>query len=174
MACVRKPISAVEIRYFIDDVSDIEIEGALHQLYNSSMLRSATDLTGNSDEPIFSLTDVAEEYLHTIRPIPKEIYQLVKSKKSELQKIIDSEYQKKMHYKYDMNAVYWSNKDERICSIYLNKAITASKRGDIEEAELQVSIAKRLMPEFSECYRIHASILKEESPPPCQDSCPIP
>jgi len=163
IACIRKPISAVELRFFLGYLSEIEIEEALHHLHNSSMLVSNSDLSELSGR-LYSLTGVAEEYINSVRPVSEDIYKLVKSKRKELQSILDEHNVIKNHYKYDLNAISWSTRDEKICSIYLRKALGAAKQGNLEVANNHVETAIGIMPEFSECYRIRAYILKDSSP----------
>lgn len=60
--------------------------------------------------------------------------------------------------------ISWSSRDEKICAIYLNKALVASKKGEVDVAEENITRAKSIMPSFSECYRIHSFLLKDTSP----------
>ncbi|WP_272665970.1 NB-ARC domain-containing protein [Providencia sp. PROV174] len=163
IACIRKPVSAVELRFYLNGINDIKIEEALHQLHNSSMLISSEDQQSQGGQ-VYSLTGVAEEYINTIRPVSNEIYKKVKEKRKELQVIVDQASIQKNHYNYDLNAIYWTSKDEKICSIYLKKALSDAKNGNHESALGNVDQAKQLMPSFSECYRIHSFILKDSSP----------
>ncbi|MFT5700399.1 MAG: LuxR family glucitol operon transcriptional activator [Desulforhopalus sp.] len=163
IACMRRPVSAVELRFVLGEGPEIEIEAALHQLNNSSMLISSGDRLEKQDQ-LYSLTGVAEEYINSIRPVTDEIYALVKTKRKELQNILDQHNVIKNHYKYDVNAISWSTRDEKICSIYLKKALIESKRNNPDGAENLIKIAKKIMPEFSECYRIHGMILKNITP----------
>lgn len=151
IACMRRPVSAVELRFFLGEKSEIEVEEALHQLNNSSMLVSTGDRLENQ-ERLYNLTGVAEEYINSIRPVKDEIYQLVKSKRKELQKILDQHSIIRNHYKYDVNAISWETRDEKICSIYLKKALIEAKKGNLKASETLVEMAKKMMPEFSECY----------------------
>ena len=163
IACMHKPVSSVELRFFLNDSTEIEIEEALHQLHNSSMLVSSNDRF-EPEGRLFSLTGVAEEYINSVRPVTNEIYKLVKEKRKELQSILDNENILKNHYKYDLNAISWTTRDEKICSIYLKKALVEARKGNIDLAEKHVKAAKGIMPDFSECYRIHAFILRDISP----------
>lgn len=163
IACMHKPVSSVELRFFLSDTPEIEIEEALHQLHNSSMLVSNIDRVGQEGR-LFSLTGVAGEYINSVRPVTNEIYNLVKSKRRELQSIFDNDNVMKNHYEYDLNVVSWSTRDEKICSIYLKKALAESKKGNSEIAEEHIRKAKSIMPGFSECYRVHSLILKYTSP----------
>ncbi|HEJ8024332.1 TPA: AAA family ATPase [Serratia liquefaciens] len=163
IACIRKPVSAVELRFYLSGINDIKIEEALHQLHNSSMLISSEDKQSQGGQ-VYSLTGVAEEYINSIRPVPTEIYKKVKAKRKELQVIVDEASVQKNHYNYDLNVIYWTTKDEKICSIYLKKALTEAKKGDFKNAFLNIDKAKQLMPGFSECNRIHSFLLKDSSP----------
>ncbi|AUQ42386.1 NB-ARC domain-containing protein [Yersinia ruckeri] len=163
IACIRKPVSAVELRFFLSGTPDLQIEEALHQLHNSSMLISTGDKITQAGQ-VYNLTSVAEEYINTVRPVPNEIYQDVKIKRKELQSIVSDTSVKKNHYNYDLNIISWSTRDEKICSIYLKKALFEAKTGSFLLAEEHIKKAKSLMPGFSECYRIHSFILKDSSP----------
>lgn len=163
IACLRKPVSAVELRFFLDNETDVRIEEALHQLHNSSMLESGTDAK-DGEGRLYSLTGVAEEYISSIRPVPEETYQMVKTKRKELQHILDQTNIMQHHYNYDLNTISWSTRDEKICAIYLKKALSEAKNQNQKAAESYITQAKNIMPEFSECYRIHGYILKDSSP----------
>lgn len=163
IACIRKPVSAVELRFYLSGINDTAIEEALHQLHNSSMLISSEDKHSQGGQ-VYSLTGVAEEYINSIRPVSTETYKKVKDKRKELQVIVDETNVQKNHYNYDLNVIYWTTKDEKICSIYLKKALTDAKKGDFDNALVNVNKAKQLMPGFSECNRIHSFILKDSSP----------
>lgn len=163
IACLRKPVSVVELRFFLSDIEEIKIEEALHQLHNSSMLISNDDKSSEGGH-LYTLTGVAEEYINGVRPISNEIYNEVKIKRKDLQSIIASENVKRNHYNYDLNVISWRTKDEKICSIYLQKALSAHRSGNKDLAEQNILKAKSLMPGFSECYRIHSYLLKEISP----------
>ncbi|WP_225602339.1 NB-ARC domain-containing protein [Pseudomonas sp. PDM03] len=110
IACLRKPVSAVELRFFLEDASEVSIEEALNQLYNSSMLESTLDAS-DQESRLYCLTGVAEEYINSVRPVPDDIYQLVKKKRKELLRILDESNVMQHHYNYDLNAVSWSNRD---------------------------------------------------------------
>jgi LuxR family glucitol operon transcriptional activator len=161
IACMRKSVSPVELRFVLSDSKDTDIEEALHQLHNSSMLISTESSIG---QLTYNLTGIAEEYIKSVRPVNKEIYNLVKSKRAELRLIAEKTNIKKNHYNYDLNAIYWSSPDEKICAIYLQKAISETRKGNTDIALVYVEQAKAIMPEFSECYRVHAYLLKDNSP----------
>lgn len=163
IACLRKPVSAVELRFFLDGEAEIKIEEALHQLHNSSMLQSSTD-ANDGEGRLYSLTGVAEEYMSSVRPVSEDIYQMVKSKRKELQKILDSTNIMQHHYNYDLNTISWSTRDEKICAIYLKKALSAARNQNFKDAEELIVQAKNIMPEFSECYRVQGYLLKDSSP----------
>lgn len=158
IACWRKPVSAVELRFILSDTDEVAIEETLNQLHNSSMLESTID---RSDSRTYSLTGVASEYINTLRPASQGDYELVKRKRKELQATLDQQQVMQNHYKYDINAIYWANRDEKICAVYLKRALTESKRGNSGSALEYIKRAKSMMPEFSECYRINSLVLKE-------------
>lgn len=158
IACWRKPVSAVELRFILSETNEVAVEEALNQLHNSSMLESNTDY---SDSRTYALTGVASEFITSLRPASTEIYELVKRKKKELQAILDQQVLMHNAYKYDLNAIYWSSRDENICAIYLKKAQTEFRLGRGDKAAEHIRTAKAMMPDFSECYRINSIILKD-------------
>ena len=118
LACIRKPISAAELRFYMTEVNEIEVIEAINKLHNSSMLISTSNKNEQESE-IYSLTAIAEEFIASIRPVSNEMYQIVQDKRKELQLIIQENSIQKNHYTYDINVIYWKTKDEKLCSIYL-------------------------------------------------------
>lgn len=163
IACNRKPISAVELRFLLDDLPEIQVEEALHQLHNSSMLVSVGDKSEQNGR-LYALTDIAEEYINSVRPVSDALYQKVRLKKGELKSLIESDTVIKNHYAFDLNAISWKTHDQKICAIFLKKALSENSRGNSALAEAHIERAKALMPDFAECYRIHGAILKNISP----------
>lgn len=163
LACIRKPVSAAELRFYMTEVNETELIDAINKLHNSSMLISTSNKEDQESE-IYNLTSIAEEFISSIRPVSNEIYQFVQEKKKELQLIIQENSIQKNHYNYDINGIYWKTKDEKLCAIYLKKALMAYNPNDIKVSEEYILKAKSILPEFSESYRIHAYILREISP----------
>lgn len=160
IACLRMPVSTVQLRFYLDDVPEIDTEEALNQLFNSSMLyREEQEF--DSSEKVYNLTGIAEEYLNSVKPVPNELYLSVREKRKELQVGIEKIATQKNRYKYDYQAIEWKTSDEKICSIYLQKALREAGK-DMKRAEEYISQAKSIMPGFSECYRIHGAILAKE------------
>lgn len=163
LACIRKPISAAELRFYMTEVSETDVIEAINKLHNSSMLISTSNKNEQGSE-IYSLTSIAEEFIASIRPVSNEMYQIVQDKRKELHLIIQENSIQKNHYDYDINGIYWKTKDEKLCSIYLKKALQEYNPHNIKASEDHVLKAKSILPEFSESYRIHAYILREVSP----------
>jgi LuxR family glucitol operon transcriptional activator len=162
IACIGKPLSLVELRFFLDDMHNIELEEVIHRLRNSSMLMSSDD--ENFDEQKFILTNVAESYLKSINAITKDIYNIVKERRADLRTIIAEQGVSKYSYEFDPKNIVWSTNDQKICATYLSTALTLYANRKVEEAINKIIQAKALMPDFSECYRIHGYILQKEKP----------
>lgn len=160
IACIKKPITNVELKYYLDDLDEIELQQALNQLFNSSMLITMH----NNNEKVYTLTSIAEEYISTLRPVDNSFYARIKEKQRDLRKVIESDLKQKNHYKYDLSNIVASTKDEVICSLYLKRAISNFKNGNIDETKKAIQSAKSLMPEYSEIYRINSYILSKENP----------
>ncbi|MGJ8757512.1 hypothetical protein ACSFV5_07675 [Acinetobacter sp. HC8-3S] len=93
IACIKKPVTNVELKYYLDDLDEIQLQQALNQLFNSSMLVAAID---NINEKLYSLTGIAEEYITSLRPVNKEFYQKIKGKQKQLQLLIENESKQKI------------------------------------------------------------------------------
>ncbi|ELA8139979.1 NB-ARC domain-containing protein [Vibrio parahaemolyticus] len=162
IACNSKPMTLVELRFFLDEMHHLVLEEAIHRLRNSSMLM-ATD-EERYEEPKFILTSVAESYLKSINAVTKDIYQLVKERRSKLRTIIAGQGVSKHTYEFDPKNVVWETNDQKVCATYLSTAITLHHTKNTEEALEKIIQAKELMPDFSECYRVHAYILQKDQP----------
>jgi LuxR family glucitol operon transcriptional activator len=161
IACMRKNVSAVELRFILSDIDELELEEALHCLNNSSMLKSNIDpLDDNDESKTYTLTDIASDYLNSVRPVDDEFFMKVKGKNKELRKHLEDSLSAHNHYHLDVTSIHASTKDEKICAVYLKRALgVVRKNEDISEAIELVKQAKSMMPSFSECYRINAYIL---------------
>ncbi len=162
IACNGKPMTLVELRFFLDEMHHLVLEEAIHRLRNSSMLMASDE--DRYEEPKFILTSVAESYLKSINAVNKEIYQLVKDRRAKLRTIIAGQGVTKHSYEFDPKNVVWETNDQKVCATYLSTAITLHHSRQTEEAIEKVNQAKELMPDFSECYRVHAYILQKEQP----------
>ncbi len=166
VACLRNSVSAVELRFILDDRREIEIAEALHNLNNSSMLKSDTYNNQKEDDGIktYTLTNIASDYLTTVSPVTDEFYSEVKRKHKALKRHIESSLTDHNHYHLDITNIHATNKDEKICAVYLKQALTLSRKEDsYEEAVELVKKAKAMKPDFSECYRVNA-LLHHKSP----------
>lgn len=159
--CLRQAVSAVELRFILGDRDELEIVDALHSLNNSSMLKSEVE-SNNQDDGIrrYALTDIASDYLTSVKPISEEFYTKVRRKNKELKRHLEQELQARNRYHLDVSTVHAENKDEKICAVYLKQALKAAKKDKLEEALGLVQKAKSMKPDFSECYRVNAHLLR--------------
>lgn len=160
IACLKRPVSNVELKYYLDDLDEIQLQQALNQLFNSSMLVSSAENTSK----LYSLTGIAEEYIGLLRPVDKDFYSSIKEKQKKLQQVVEFGSKEKNHYKYDLGVIHSSTKDEAIYALYLKKALSAFKDGNNEYSEELIEKAKSIMAEYSEIYRVNSFILKETNP----------
>lgn len=160
IACMRKNVSAVELRFILSHIEELELEEALHCLNNSSMLKSNIDpLNDNDESKTYTLTDIASGYLNSVRPVEDEFLSMVRSKNKELRKHLEANLSAHNHYHLDVTCIHASTKDEKICAVYLKRALGLVRNEDTEGALELVKKAKSMMPSFSECYRINAFLL---------------
>lgn len=160
--CLRHSVSAVELRFILCERGELEIAEALHNLNNSSMLKSELSEI-NQDDGIrrYTLTDIASDYLSSVRNVSEEFYARVREKNKELKRHLETELQAHNHYHLDVSSIHAENKDEKICAVYLKQALKLANREDnLEEALTLVQKAKSMKPDFSECYRINAYLLR--------------
>ncbi|EGR0579839.1 tetratricopeptide repeat protein [Vibrio cholerae] len=162
IACNSKPMTLVELRFFLDEMHHLVLEEAIHRLRNSSMLMASDE--DKYEEPKFILTNVAESYLKSINAVTKDIYQLVKERRAKLRTIIAGQGVSKHTYEFDPKNVIWETNDQKVCATYLSAAITLHHSKNTESAIEKINQAKALMPDFSECYRVHAYVLQKEKP----------
>ncbi|MCJ2317149.1 NB-ARC domain-containing protein, partial [Acinetobacter baumannii] len=161
IACLKKPVSNVELKYYLDDLDEIQLQQALNQLFNSSMLVSSSVEDSNK---LYSLTGIAEEYIVSLRPVDKSFYILIKEKQKKLQNLVESERKEKNHYKYDLSVIHSNNKDEAICALYLKQALAAFRDKEFDYAGTLIEKAKVIMPDYSEIYRVNGYLLKDINP----------
>lgn len=161
IACLRNSVSEVELRFILNDIKELEIAEALHNLHNSSMLKSDSQSLKQDDGiRTYTLTDIASDYLASIAPVEDAFYQLIRSKQRELKRHIETSLTEHNHYHLDITNVHAKNKDEKICAVYLKQALNLAKYDNNYEAALElVRNAKEMMPDFSECYRVNAYLL---------------
>lgn len=160
IACLKRPVSNVELKYYLDELDEIQLQQALNQLFNSSMLVSSAENTSK----LYSLTGIAEEYIGLLRPVDKIFYSSIKEKQKRLQQMVEFESKAKNHYKYDLSVIHSNTKDEAICALHLKQALSAFKEGNNEHAEDLIEKAKSIMADYSEIYRVNSFILKESNP----------
>jgi LuxR family glucitol operon transcriptional activator len=161
VACMRKNVSAVELRFILSHIEELELEEALHCLNNSSMLKSnIAPLDDNDESKTYTLTDIASDYLNSVRPVDDEFFARVKRKNKELRKHLEDSLSAHNHYHLDVTCIHASTKDEKICAVYLKRALGLARRNEDFFGALElVKQAKSMMPSFSECYRINAYLL---------------
>lgn len=161
IACLRNSVSAVELRFILSNKEEIEIAEALHNLNNSSMLKSDSMIPKQKDGiRTYTLTDIASDYLTSISPIDDAFYSEIRARNKELKRHIEESLTEYSHYHLDITTIHATNKDEKICSVYLKQALNLAKDDTRHsEALLLIKKAKDMMPDFSECYRVNAYLL---------------
>jgi LuxR family glucitol operon transcriptional activator len=161
--CLRNTVSAVELRFILAERGELEIAEALHNLNNSSMLKSEVP-TSAQDEGIrkYTLTDIASDYLVAVKPIEEGFYSKVRQKNKELKRHLELNLSAHNRYHLDTSSIHASNKDEKICAVYLKQALDIARKGGDSNVSFElVKKAKSMMPDFSECYRVNAFLLKD-------------
>lgn len=166
IACLRNSVSAVELRFILEDRNELVIAEALHNLNNSSMLKSNSSNQKEDDGiKTYTLTNIASDYLTSVSPISDEFYAEVKRKHRQLKRHIETSLHEHNHYHLDITSVHATNKDEKICAVYLKQAMSLARSEEtFEQAVELVSKAKGMKPDFSECYRVNAYIHQTKSP----------
>jgi LuxR family glucitol operon transcriptional activator len=107
---------------------------------------------------MYALTDIAQEYVSACAPPSSPMFTDVQKNLAELRHLAESESVRTEVFKYDMRVIRTSSSDERICAAFLRRALDAEKAGDIAAARDAVEEARRLLPTYSEVYRISGMV----------------
>lgn len=156
VASARRPLNRAELHYLLRDYEQDEVQWGLNTLYRSSMLKIANPKkeSSNASTTDYVLTEIAQEYVSHCAPPPRGLFSKVQSSLRDISQAIQSHAVMQAVYKYDVNSVHTSNREQRICAVLLKQAIEVKKRGDLEQARKLVNDAKTILPTFAESYRI--------------------
>ena len=160
IASARKPLNRAELYYLLKGIERDDVEWALNTLHHSSMLRTANSKkeTGGIPNSEYLLTETAQEYVSHCAPPPKGLFSSVQNSLKEISNALQSHAVMQAIYKYDLQSVHASTREQRICAVWLKHAIDVKKKGDLEEARRIIKEAKSVLPTYSESYRISAWI----------------
>ena len=150
LASAGRSLSATELSYLNHDLPPTDIEWALGILHNSSMVRRQPA----GDSFSYVLTDSAYSYISRHRPPSKSQFTHIQQQLRKLRRIAEHERLVQAQYRYEIFTVRARSRDERIAGAFLRQALNAQKVGDIDSARDHVESAKRLLPTYSEAYRM--------------------
>lgn len=127
ITCLRKPVSAVELRFFSMGKLRLRskkrfinyITQACSSLGQMRMMEKAGYILIwlGSPRNIWAALDL----------FLKKHIRWSSLKEKGFQNILDSTNVMQHHYNYDLNTISWSTRDEKICAIYLKKALSDHK-----------------------------------------------
>lgn len=157
LACARRPLSLTEVYYLTEDVLKRDaVEWALNTLIRSSMVRRTLDgrRRATSASVIYSLTDIAAEYVALCAPPAGEVFAKVQASLKRVRDLAESDVIQVATYKYDSFAIHAASSDERISAVFLSKALRDLRSKNYASARSNLERAKNLLPTFSEVHRV--------------------
>jgi LuxR family glucitol operon transcriptional activator len=158
LSAARKQLTFTELMFLIQDVSKrspLDVESALTTLHSSSMVkRTAPDSRSSDVSTRLNLTEIATEYLGKFAPPSTSTMSKVQAALKKLRETTELSSVQKLIYKYDITAVRAETKDERICAVYLNQALSFTKVHRYDDAAESIAKVLTLLPSYSEAYRI--------------------
>jgi len=153
----RRPLTHAEIYYLTKEEHHDRVELALGTLNHSSMLKRTARTEGSSIN--YALTDIASEYITKYaKPEHKIVLQIQESLRK-LKALAEVFVAKNQPGRYNRNIIQCTTNDEVVCAGYLRKALQAN---EYVAAKREVDRAKSILPNYSENYRIAASIESAE------------
>jgi LuxR family glucitol operon transcriptional activator len=160
LAAARRPLSQPELYLMTSHLNRVDVEAALTTLYHSSMLRRSLERkpAGSLSGMDYDLTEIARDYVAKCAPPGPGLFERVRSQLQDVRAFVESESVQRAAYKYDILAIHANTRDERIAGMYLRRALTHAKDGQLDDARRQAEEAKSSLPGYSETYRILALI----------------
>jgi LuxR family glucitol operon transcriptional activator len=162
LAAARRPLTPTELLFMMQNVSQIEpfkLDQALSTLHSSSMLkRSSLDGKVREGAIQLSLTDVSSDYIARFSPPEKHIFEKIQQASKKLNLQIQQSSVRQAAYKFDLQAVRASTRDQKIAAFHLNAALDLSRLHDLAGARKSIASAKELLPTFAEAYRISSFV----------------
>ncbi|MGN1267987.1 MAG: NB-ARC domain-containing protein [Candidatus Aphodocola sp.] len=150
----NRSISHAEISYFLDiDIDrEIEIRKAINEISKSNFIDCNYDLNDN-----ISLTKMSYDYLKLNHYPKQEFVNNIILKRKTLSQIRQMMELKNEFDIFNPKAITSMNSQERIISAkYLLDALSFSAKGNWQNAFSLVELAKKICPNYFECYKISA------------------
>lgn len=161
LASARRPLTQAELHFLTRNKRPDQVEWALNTLHHSSILKRTVEATGNRTEDpsvAYYISEFASEYIDRFAPPRSEVFKAVQDSLKELRQMSEATALKRAAHKYDIFAPKAETRDQLICATYLRKGLTKLRDRDVSGARLDIAAAKRLLPTYSENYRISAVI----------------
>lgn len=162
LAAARRPLTPTELLFLMQDIKQIQpiqLDQTISTLHSSSMLkRSHLDNKSRDGAIQLTLTDVSSDYIARFAPPEKSIFEKIQQASKKLNLQIQQSSVRQAAYKFDLQAVRASTRDQRIVAFYLNTALEISRKQGFGEARKNIGRAKELLPTFAEVYRISALV----------------
>jgi LuxR family transcriptional regulator, glucitol operon activator len=155
IASARRSVSSAEIFYLLGDLPREEIDWALSTLHNSSIVRRTVTQT---DACLYQLSDSARAYLAKSSPPTPQFFADIQERLRQLRRMIEEEQVLQAGYSYEVFSVRTHSRDERIAAVYLRRALGFLDNGNFESAVGAVDEAKRILPSYSEVWRISSLV----------------
>jgi LuxR family glucitol operon transcriptional activator len=166
LVAARRQVTFTELMFLIQEISRtpiIQIESALSTLHSSSMVkRSAPDARSSDVSTRLNLTDIATEYISKFAPPTSSTMGKVQVAMKKLREASEQSSVQTLLYKYDIMAIRAETRDERICAVYLNQALSNARSHKYDEARASLEKVFTILPSYSEAYRIASFVAATE------------
>lgn len=162
LASARRQLTFTELMFLIQEIShteQIKLEAAISTLHSSSMIKRTPPDSRSADASTrINLTDVAAEYVAKFAPPDTTMLSKVQGAFKRLREATELSVVQTSIYKYDLFSIRANTRDERICAIYLNQALSALRGNQLDEAKSLVKKVTELLPSYVEAYRVAAFV----------------
>lgn len=156
LTIAKRDITVAELIYYMDkSVEDYkDISFAINELAKCNFIDDSIFRTKER----LSITVFAKEYL-TISQFPnRNIVEMFKQKDLQLQTFIQKQIQAMEDKPYAMKTFAITNgrKDELVVAYWLYEAVDAFEKKNEKIANIKLELAKRILPDYFECYKVAA------------------
>lgn len=152
----KRDITVAELIYYMDkSVEDYkDISFAINELAKCNFI----------DDSIFrikerlSITVFAKEYLTILQFSNSSVVEMFKQKDMQLQTFLQKQIQAMAEKPYAMKTFSICNerKDELVVAYWLYEAVDAFEKRNEQIANIKLELAKRILPDYFECYKVAA------------------
>lgn len=158
MLIYQKECGQAEIGYLIE-MDSIKMNKAINELLTTNMMRMRTISEDGLRKSLFSITEFAREYLIQYCRPSQVAFKNINKKIRELKGLGQNLNINADVDPYNPRSITFSSRSDELLAAYnLLQALTASSKGDSENAYKYIEKAKQISPNYFEVYKISAFI----------------